>query len=67
VELARRRKSFHGVNKNLGYVFPRMLGPLNHFETFQNRQHQLFAALDFDRSPDWELNIGYGDIGLPLS
>jgi len=73
-------KSFHGINKNAGYVFsPNLkaaynvtkiiaagfeyygaLGTLNHFDPYQSQQHQLFAALDLDWSPDWELNIGYG-------
>jgi len=73
-------KSFHGLNKNLGYIFsPNVkcsyditkviaagfeyygsLGPLNNIEPRQNQQHQLFAAVDLDWSPDWELNFGYG-------
>jgi hypothetical protein len=73
-------KSFHGVNKDLGYVFsPNVkaaynltkvvaagleyygsLGPLNQFQPYQSQQHQLFAAIDLDWSPDWEFNIGYG-------
>ena len=73
-------KSFHGVNKNLGYVFSPdvkaaynvtkviatgfeyygSLGPLNDFQPYQSQQHQLFAAIDLDWSPDWELNFGYG-------
>lgn len=43
-----------------GFEYYGSLGPLNHFQTFQSQQHQLFAALDIDWSPDWELNIGYG-------
>jgi hypothetical protein len=73
-------KSFHGVNKNMGYVFsPNLkaaydvtkiiaagveyygaIGTLNHFQPYQSQQHQLFAAVDVDWSPDWELNFGYG-------
>jgi len=73
-------KSFHGVNKDLGYVFsPNFkasynvtkvvaggfeyygsLGPLNHFQPYQTQQQQLFAAVDLDWSPDWELNFGFG-------
>ena len=73
-------KSFHGLNKDLGYVFSPnakcsyditkviavgfeyygSLGPLNNFESRQNQQQQLFAAVDLDWSPDWELNFGYG-------
>jgi hypothetical protein len=73
-------KSFHGLNKNSGYVFsPNVkvdynvtkviaagfeyygsVGPLNHIDPSQDQQHQLFAAIDLDWSPDWELNFGYG-------
>ncbi|HXB06335.1 MAG TPA: hypothetical protein VNW04_04450 [Puia sp.] len=73
-------KSFHGVNKDLGYVFSPNLkaaynitkivaggfeyygsvGPLDHFQPYQQQQHQLFAAVDLDWSPDWEFNVGYG-------
>jgi hypothetical protein len=73
-------KSFHGLNKTLGYVFsPNLkaaynitkliapgfeyygsLGPLNNFQPYQTQQQQLFFAVDFDWSPDWELNLGYG-------
>jgi hypothetical protein len=73
-------KSFHGANKNMGYVFsPNFkaaynvtkvvaagfeyygsVGPLDHFQPYQQQQHQLFAAIDLDWSPDWELNAGYG-------
>lgn len=73
-------KSFHGLNKNLGYVFsPNVkaqynitkiigagleyygsVGPLNNFLPAQDQQHQLFAAIDLDWSPDWEFNCGYG-------
>lgn len=73
-------KSFHGYNKNQGYVFsPNLkaaynvtkiiaggfeyygsLGALNNIQPYQSQQHQLFAAVDLDWSPDWEFNIGYG-------
>jgi hypothetical protein len=73
-------KSFHGLNKNEGYVFsPNVkaaynitkiiaagfeyygsIGPLNNFPPAQSQQHQLFAAVDLDWSPDWEFNCGYG-------
>jgi hypothetical protein len=36
------------------------LGPLNNFQPIQEQQHQLFAAIDLDWSPDWEFNCGYG-------
>lgn len=73
-------KTFHGPDKDLGYVFSPNLkaacnvtkviaagfeyygsvGPLNHFQPYQDQQHQLFAVLDLDWSPDWEFNFGYG-------
>lgn len=73
-------KSFHGLNKDQGYVFsPNVkvaynvtkiiaagleyygsVGPLNHIAPSENQQHQLFAAVDLDWSPNWELNFGYG-------
>jgi hypothetical protein len=79
-------KSFHGINKNIGYEFsPNVkasydvtkiiaagfeyygsLGPLNNIPPYQNQGHQLFAAVDLDWSPDWELNFGYG-LGLTQS
>lgn len=36
------------------------VGPLDHFQPYQSQQHQLFAAIDLDWSPDWEFNAGYG-------
>ena len=43
-----------------GFEYYGSLGALNRFETYQNQQHQLFAAIDLDWSPDWEFNAGYG-------
>ncbi|MBO9619574.1 MAG: hypothetical protein J7539_11115 [Niabella sp.] len=36
------------------------LGPLNHFFPYQQQGQQLFAAVDLEWSPDWEVNFGYG-------
>jgi len=36
------------------------IGPLNDFLPYQSQQQQLFLAVDFDWSADWELNVGYG-------
>jgi hypothetical protein len=36
------------------------VGPLDHFQPYQSQNHQLFAAIDLDWSPDWEFNAGYG-------
>jgi hypothetical protein len=43
-----------------GFEYYGSLGPLNHFFPYQSQQHQLFAAIDLDWSPDWEFNCGYG-------
>jgi hypothetical protein len=44
----------------IGVEYYGSLGPLNNFQPSQSQQHQLFAAVDLDWSPDWELNFGYG-------
>jgi hypothetical protein len=36
------------------------LGPLSGFFPGPSQQHQLFAVIDLDWSPDWEFNCGYG-------
>ena len=36
------------------------VGKLNAFDPYQQQQHQLFAAIDLNWSPDWEFNAGYG-------
>jgi hypothetical protein len=43
-----------------GFEYYGAVGPLNKFFPYQSQQHQLFAAVDLDWSPDWELNFGYG-------
>jgi len=43
-----------------GFEYYGALGPLNNFFPYQSQQHQLFAAIDLDWSPDWEFNCGYG-------
>ena len=55
-------KAAYDVTKVIaaGFEYYGALGPLNNFEPYQNQQHQLFAAVDLDWSPDWELNFGYG-------
>ncbi len=42
------------------------LGPVGHFGRTGDQQHQLFPTLDFNFSPDWELNFGLG-FGLTRS
>jgi hypothetical protein len=35
-------------------------GPFFHYDPFQEQQHQLFAAIDLNTSPNWEFNGGFG-------
>jgi hypothetical protein len=35
-------------------------GPFFHYDAFQDQQHQLFAAIDLNTSPNWEFNGGIG-------
>jgi hypothetical protein len=55
-------KAAYNVTKIVagGFEYYGSVGPLNHFQPYQQQQHQLFAAVDLDWSPDWEFNIGYG-------
>jgi hypothetical protein len=43
-----------------GFEYYGALGPISNFEPSENQEHQLFAAVDLDWSPNWEFNIGYG-------
>lgn len=42
------------------------LGPIGHLGPVSEQQHQIFPTLDFNFSPDWELNFGVG-FGLTKS
>jgi len=55
-------KAAYNISKVIagGLEYYGSLGPVNHFVTYQDQQHQLFAAVDLDWSPDWGLNFGYG-------
>jgi len=55
-------KASYNVTKVIagGFEYYGSTGPLNHFQTYQSQQQQLFIALDLDWSPDWEFNVGYG-------
>jgi len=44
----------------MGIEYYGSLGPLNSIQPYQSQQQQLFIAADFNWSPDWELNVGYG-------
>jgi hypothetical protein len=55
-------KAAYNVTKIVaaGFEYYGSVGPLDHFQPYQQQQQQLFAAIDLDWSPDWELNFGYG-------
>jgi len=55
-------KAAYNITKVIafGFEYYGSLGPLNDFFPYQNQQHQLFAVIDLDWSPDWEFNCGYG-------
>ena len=36
------------------------LGNVRHFDPADERQHQFFAAVDLNVSPQWEINFGFG-------
>jgi hypothetical protein len=36
------------------------LGPVTGFDPAPDQQHQVFAAVDLNVSPRWEINIGVG-------
>jgi hypothetical protein len=36
------------------------LGPVTDFDPLRDQQQQIFPAVDFNLSPDWELNFGVG-------
>jgi len=44
----------------LGIEYYGSLGPIGMISPYQQQQHQVFAAIDIDWSPDWEFNAGYG-------
>ena len=55
-------KAAYNLTKILaaGFEYYGSIGPLNNLYPYQSQQHQLFAAIDLDWSPDWEFNCGYG-------
>jgi hypothetical protein len=55
-------KAAYNITKVIagGFEYYGALGPLHEFFPYEEQQHQLFAAVDLDWSPDWELNFGYG-------
>ena len=43
-----------------GLEYYASLGPLTGFDPVAEQEHQLFAALDLNVSPKWEINLGVG-------
>ncbi|MFP5041443.1 hypothetical protein [Parasediminibacterium sp. JCM 36343] len=55
-------KTSYTINKLVaaGLEYYGSLGPFNRFSPWKEQDEQLFIAADFDISPVWELNMGYG-------
>lgn len=45
---------------NLAVEYYGATGTITHVEPFAQQEHQLYAAMNLDVSPDWEINFGYG-------
>jgi hypothetical protein len=44
----------------VGVEYYASLGPVSHFDPWDQQQQQIFPTLDFNVSPDWEINFGVG-------
>jgi outer membrane putative beta-barrel porin/alpha-amylase len=44
----------------LGLEYYGALGPVTHFDSARDQQHQLFPVIDLDLGPKWEFNFGIG-------
>jgi len=55
-------KGSYNVSKvvALGLEYYGSTGPFLHYDSFQQQEHQLFAATDLDFNPNWEFNAGIG-------
>lgn len=47
----------------LGLEYYGSTGPFFHYEPIRDEEHQIFAAIDLNTSPNWEFNGGFG-LGL---
>ncbi len=45
---------------NVGVEYYGSLGPLRALDPVDEQEHQLYAAVNLNVSPDWEINAGYG-------
>ncbi len=45
---------------SLGVEYYASLGPVRHLDPWDQQEQQIFPALDFNVSPDWEINLGVG-------
>jgi hypothetical protein len=44
----------------VGVEYYSSLGPVGHFDAWDEQQHQIFPVVDLNLSPDWEFNFGVG-------
>jgi len=58
-------KGSYDVSKTvaLGLEYYGSTGPFFHYEPIRDEEHQIFAAIDLNTSPNWEFNGGFG-LGL---
>lgn len=58
-------KGSYDVTKTvaLGLEYYGSTGPFFHYEPIRDEEHQIFAAIDLNTSPNWEFNGGFG-LGL---
>jgi hypothetical protein len=50
----------------IGVEYYCSLGPVSHFDTWNDQTHQIFPVVDLNFSPNWEFNFGVG-FGLTRS
>ncbi|HLY08266.1 MAG TPA: hypothetical protein VKW04_03065 [Planctomycetota bacterium] len=44
----------------LGVEYYASLGPVDHLDPWKQQEHQIFAAVDLNVAPEWEINFGVG-------
>ena len=45
---------------NLGVEYYGAVGPIRRFDPVSQQQHQLYAVVNLNVGPDWEINAGVG-------